>query len=189
MRNGMSLNVVGKSDAIDGAGGVTYAPPSGLTGHQHSPSCSSHVRPLNIPPCDPRPGHTNWHTRRTGLGGTNISVSCWEINVSNLWWGALMLPGQNGNPHASDTYEEKDLEEPNRHPVSRLRVDRSSISSFHLADLVPSARLNSRRLPMKLSALRRLGCSVLCCRRPRFFGRQEEPKHHSDQQESGHITQ
>ena len=23
--------------------------------------CSSHVRPLNIPPCDARPGHANWH--------------------------------------------------------------------------------------------------------------------------------
>jgi len=31
--------------------------------------------------------------------------------------------------------------------------------------------------------------SALCRHCPRFFGRQQEPKHHGDQQEGGHITQ
>jgi len=51
-----------------------------------------------------------------------------------MW--SIDAPGQDGYPRASDTAQEKDLEGPSWHPVSRLRwADRSSISSFHLADL------------------------------------------------------
>src|SRR4029077_16669487 len=45
-------------------------------------------------------------------------------------------PGHHGYPRASETRQAKDLEEPSWHPVSWLRrAGRSSISSFHLADL------------------------------------------------------
>src|SRR6516225_1386083 len=37
--------------------------------------------------------------------------------------------------------------------------------------------------------LARDSVSVSGSRRPLFFGRQEDPKHHSNQQEGGHITQ
>src|SRR5690349_21897799 len=45
-------------------------------------------------------------------------------------------PGHHGYPRASETRYRKDLVGPSWHPVSWLRrADRSSISSFHLADL------------------------------------------------------
>ena len=45
-------------------------------------------------------------------------------------------PGHHGYPRASETRYRQDLEGPLWHPVSWLhRADRSSISSFHLADL------------------------------------------------------
>jgi hypothetical protein len=57
------------------------------------------------------------------------------INVSGLEV-EHPAPGHHGYPRASKACYRKDLEGPNWHPVSWLRrADRSSISSFHLADL------------------------------------------------------
>jgi hypothetical protein len=77
--------------------------------------------------CMARPRGTRW-TFKIDERESCINVSGLEVEHP--------APGHHGYPRASKACYRKDLEGPNWHPVSWLRrADRSSISSFHLADL------------------------------------------------------
>src|SRR5215813_5295807 len=65
-------------------------------------------------------------------------------------------PGHHGYPRASEAYYQKDHKGPLWHPVLWLRrADRSSISSFHLADLGRGSLLNRSIFDVSLSFIHR----------------------------------
>jgi len=76
------------------------------------------------------------------------------INVSDLWYGALMLRARMGIRAHPTLTSGKTSTGPFWHPVSRLRrADRSSISSFHLADLGGEAVEAIRYLTFQFSLI------------------------------------